>query len=336
MEYSASADTIFQPQDLGVELQSTHGSTNVQPAAFGAYVMFAAENGRKVRAMGFSNEEKSWLSPDVGIKNPDITAIGIRRLLRLRNPHQMLMVLLATGRVALLHHDPEHNINAWSLMDFGGFVLDLMVLPDSNGLDVPFMVVRRQVGAGFKIYIEAIPNWFDSLTAPIFYMNSHTGVGTDVEGGQSVFPGYDHLEGINVYVVADGNFLGSFLVENGEVTLKDGAGTPILADTCVAGLPTKCHITTLPLAAANPGSTKRYSEVSVRTLISSRPLINGVAPPERDAGAAMNVSQYLDLFNDIAVSNLGSDKYQFVRIEEPNPVRCEIVGIYGKVTGHSV
>ncbi|GAG40889.1 unnamed protein product, partial [marine sediment metagenome] len=53
MEYTASADGIFQPADIGVSMQHTHGSVAVQPVGFGETVLFPADGGTRVRAMNY-------------------------------------------------------------------------------------------------------------------------------------------------------------------------------------------------------------------------------------------------------------------------------------------
>ena len=92
-EYVVSADGIFSPGDLGVDVHSTHGSRSVQPVGMGQGVLFAADNGRKCRAMTYSNDDGGWVAAEMSLLVPELMAGGIRRMVRMRNPHQMAVCL---------------------------------------------------------------------------------------------------------------------------------------------------------------------------------------------------------------------------------------------------
>jgi hypothetical protein len=49
----------------------------------------------------------------------------------------------------------------------------------------------------------------------------------------------------------------------------------------------------------------------------------------------MNVSEPVEILFDTKLENLGWDTYQVVVIDEPLPLRVEVLGLYGKLTSNS-
>lgn len=334
MEYSASADGIFNPGDISVEMHSTHGGAHVQPAGFGKSVLFASDGGTRVREMSFHNEDQGWVASDLTLLNPELTKAGIVRIIRMRNPHQMVVVLLATGQIALFHADPMLGVAGWSRLNVtsGTSVKDVCTIVDEDGVDILVMAVERTVNGVRKLYVEAIPNWTDGNKWD--YMTSSTlyrpGVPTNV------FTGLDHLEGVNVQVVGDRDYLGTFMVTDGTVTLLNQIGQPIVVASALIGRAMPARMKTLPVPAKDAGSEKRYKSISCRVRLSTRPLINGERPDDRTPSRIMDKSEELVGIEDTKVANFGWDKYQVITIEENTPLRCEVLGIYGKLSMNSV
>ena len=334
MEYVASADGIFSPGDLGVFMQSTHGSNNVQPAGFGDVVMFPAEGGTKVRAMTASNQDQGFTSPDMTLMTPELCASGIRRMVRMRNPHQMCVCLLNNGQLALLHYDRQAGLTGWSRFNMNVPVLDICIVTNNEGIDILYFVVARYVEGLRRIYVEAIAGWTENEI--LNYTSSASIYAPDSSMQTNIIPDVGHLEGYNVQVVTDGNYVGTHPVRNGEIELFYPDGTPILFNIALCGLAHRSLFQSLPVGSADPGDQKRRITVSVRTRGSTRPVVNGQRPADRDPQTLMGRSQSLDLIADLKVANFGSDIYQIVEIEESLPYRSEILGMYGTTTSNSV
>ena len=329
-EYVASGEGIFSPGDLGVFLQSTHGSINVQPAAFGESVLFPADGGKRCRTMSYSNQDDGWVSEDLNLLHPDILKSGIKRMVRVRTPHQMCFVLTNDGNVAIYHS--EAAIRGWSRYDIGGKILDLCVLANDEGEDVPYFIVRRQVDGVYTIYIEALanfnnPNVWEYLECTKAY---------DLDTPSSVLTGLDHLEGRAVQVYERGRFIDGYTVSGGSITLDNDYGGQYTVVRPIVGLKLRNKIRTLPPEKQDPGAQARYSEFSLRTLGSTRPVINGQRPSDRDPETQLNKSQTLDLYNDIDITTSQWNPYQIIQIEEPYPFACTVIGVYGRLTSNSL
>jgi hypothetical protein len=332
-EYIASGDGIYSPGDLGVELHSTHGSNNVQPAAFGEAVLFPSDSGTKVRSMRYNSQDAGWISPDLTLLNPEICLPEIVRMVRLRNPHQMCLVVLSSGDMAIFHSEGE--LAGWSRYRLnGGSIFDVCVVGDNDGFDVPFLLVRRNINGSVRVYLEAIPN-FTSVD-PTLWDYTSSSVRFNFETATDTLTGLDHLEGKSVQVYDEYRFVGFFTVTEGQIVLDDEAEGTTTMTSCSVGLMHRCVMRTLPPEVADPGAMNRYSEFAVRVVGSSRPIINGERPPDRDPLTPHNVSQGTDQLKDIAVRTTGWDPYQSIEISEQIPKRCEIIGVYGNLKSNSL
>ena len=331
MEYVVSADGIFQPSDIGVFMQSTHGSINVQPVGLGATVVYPAEGGTRVRSMNFQNDDDGYISPDLTFMNPTLCYSGIKRMVRMRNPQQMVVCLLGNGLLAILTFDPTIGVVGWSRVQLSGNITDICVLPSQEGEDVLFCTVERIIDGVGKLYIETFRDWSEGEYGDYVQCNSK-----QIVENTNVIAGLDHLEGAWVQVVGDNNYLGGYKVVGGSITLINQIGDPINVSEAVVGLWMTCRLRTLPLVTQDPGSKKRFKAITVRGVFSTLAEINGERVLEREPATLMGDSQPIDWFTDYTVSNLGFDKYQSIIVVEYVPFRTEVIGIFGKVQANSV
>ena len=335
-EYIVTADSgLVQAGDIDVRLHSTNGGVPVQPASFGKFVAFAAERGARVRAAHVNRDDQGWIAPDLTMLADHITISGVRRMVRVRNPHQMLLCVLNNGTLALFHHDENANVSGWSRLDVGGAVQDVALVTEPNGVDVPYLLVKRTVDGVTKLLVEGIFSWV--YESDWNYMSSYNQYIFDTP--TSVIGALEHLEGERVQVIGDRAYLGSFTVSGGSITLEDQAGNTVEVNAAVVGLAMSSSLTLLPPvvdARTGLGSLKRYSELVVRTIGSTRPIINGERPADRDPATLMNISQGPDIIRENQVSKVGTDTFQFITIEERVPFKTEVLSITGKLAAESL
>jgi len=103
------------------------------------------------------------------------------------------------------------------------------------------------------------------------------------------------------------------------------------------GLLHRCYMKTLPPESQDPGAKMKYTDFSVRVLFSTKPIINGERPAERSAMTPMNQSQPVGLLGDYQVQIANEwDPYQVITVEEDLPLRCEVLGVYGRLAVNSI
>jgi len=330
-EYSASGEGIFSPGDLGVFLHSTHGSTNVQPAGFGEAVLFPSDGGTKVRRMEYRDTSEGWVSEDVTLLNPDVCFPRIRRMVRVRNPHQQCWCLNDNGTVSIFHS--ESGLNGWSTFELnGGKIRDICVLTSDDGFDVPYMTVERNINGSGVLYIEAIANWTESRRW------DYTGATKAYQftSPTDTIPDLTHLEGQRVQVYDQYNYYGLYTVEGGQVVLTNDAGGSRLVTTAIVGISHWSTLRTLPPEKQDPGAPSRYTDFNLRVLASTAPRINGERPAERRVVDSLDSSPSPYGFRGAPTKDIGVylDGWQptiSIEIEEQLPLRTEVLGLWGKL-----
>ena len=123
-------------------------------------------------------------------------------------------------------------------------------------------------------------------------------------------------------------FLGHYTVTGGQVALVDDEGSPTNVTTGFVGLQQRCFLRTLPPERINPGAPGMFSSFTVRVFASTRPIINGERPPERQPEVQVDLSPGIDIIHDCVVHPRGWDNNS-IDIEEQIPNRCELLGIFG-------
>jgi hypothetical protein len=286
--------------------------------------------------MEYRRENLSFTAPDFTINSPFIVDAGVRRIVRLRNPHQMVMCILENGQIAMFHYEPTIQMAGWSRAAAGaGTYIDATVLIGAGGIDTPIFLVRRNINGVKRLYIESVPGW----TAGETWQYLDAWKAYDNTTGTNVFGGLDYLEARTVDVIGDDAYIGAFPVVNGEVTLVDGEGMPITPSVVAIGLPKWCYLKTFPpvvdeTTTGGPGAFKRFSSISLRLRNSRPPIINGIRPPDKSSNTTMDQGEPLVPLQDVDVANFGFSLYEPIEIGETLPLRSEIVGIYGKLSSN--
>jgi hypothetical protein len=295
--------------------------------------------------MSKSQDTEGWLARDMTIANPDICSSGIVRMVRMRNPHQMLVCLLKTGQLAVLHYDEFANVMGWSRIDTGGSMRDIAVMANEDGVDILFVTVVRQIQGVRKLYLEAFANWVDN-SKHLGYMQSS--VVQDFSGTQSYMDGLGHLEGRQVQVTVDGgNYIGGYTVFAGRIDFENEDGVVSLYSSAHAGLTMPCELHTLPIPGPDPIGKKRYSQISMQVRASIIPKIGVQSPsevigadvterpPTRNARENMGENSRQYVLRNVTVQNLGWGTGQTVQVIEDIPQRVEVLGLFGKLTSNS-
>lgn len=197
------------PTNLGSDLQSTYGGSNVQPRQVGTAVLFASEDGRELREMIFRFDEDKYNAPNLGDHaNHLFENSRIKQLAYMREPERIVWVLLDDGVLLAVSYNRDNGVVAWSPMT-GRFVESISVARGTDG-DQLWMCVKRTITpGGTKYYAEVMERTNK-------YMDSQV---TEVPAA-GVISNLTHLEGLKVEVLGDGIHLGEYTVVGGQITIR--------------------------------------------------------------------------------------------------------------------
>jgi hypothetical protein len=129
--------------------------------------------------------------------------------------------VLNDGSLVSLTYMREHEVWAWTRHASSNAYFEDVSVSSEGEEDVPYFVVRRTFGNVVKRYIEKLHSRdFGEDTKQCFFVDS----GLTYEGASAtIISGLWHLEGREVWALADGNKAGPMVVADGKITLPNAA-----------------------------------------------------------------------------------------------------------------
>lgn len=263
-EFTLSASQISDavtPTNVRIVPQTSYGAAeDVSPLRIGGTTLFLQRSARKLREYTYNFETDAYVAVNLNTLADHIAKDGIVDLAYQQEPHQIVWAPSATGELLGLTYERSENVVGWHRHDVGGEVESVVCIPHWDGdQDVLFMVVRRDLGGASPVrYIE----YFEKFTAGsnTTYLDcslTYNGAST------TTISGLDHLEGVEVSVVANGATHPNRTVTSGSITLQSAA------TSVVVGLPYTATLRTMPLEAGAAdgvaqGKTMRVTNIVIR------------------------------------------------------------------------
>ena len=208
-------------------------------------------------------EADGYKSPSMSQLASHLGAIPFVEMDYAAEPHSIVWIRRQDGSLVGLTYNRDENVVGWHRHDLsGGVVESLAVLPQKDQLqDALWVVVKRTVNGADKRYIERLTRFwdFDTELADAHFVDSGLRyVGDPV---QTVY-GLQHLEGEEVYGLADARPIGPFTVTNGSVTIPFEASNIVLG----LGYDSEAETSSMENGAADGtaiGKVKRINSIVV-------------------------------------------------------------------------
>jgi hypothetical protein len=261
----SSAGDVLTPTTITVRPQSYIGSSNVQPVTVNNTAIYAANRGGHVRAVGFDFDVQSYVSIDMSLRAAHLFDYKtVKDLQYAKGPIPIVWAVSSDGRLLGLTYVPEQQVYAWHTHDTDGLFESIAVVGEGND-DILYAVVKRKINNVDVRYVERLASrYFAELKDGFFVDCGLTYSGT----ATTTISGLSHLEGKEVYVLADGAVLSPKTVASGQITLEK-AGSLVHV-----GLPIVSDMQTLPLAIEGldgygQGRVKNINQVYLRVYRSS-------------------------------------------------------------------
>jgi hypothetical protein len=218
------------PTNIQVEQQSRIGSPRhrqVPPIDVDGATLFVARNGREIREFLFTSIEDAYQATDLALLARHLVVDPVDQAFD--QGRRLFLIAMADGSLATIAIYRNADIAAWSLQETPGRVLSVTIL-DGQAM----LFVARANG----VFIERLD---DTLLVDSGRQLSNPQPSVQWDG-------FDHLEGYEVAVVADGQAVEPTTVVGGTVTLAAPARTVMV------GLPYTHVIEPMPVLLA-PGRT---------------------------------------------------------------------------------
>jgi len=261
----SSAGDVLTPTTVTVRPQSYIGASNVQPVTVNNTAIYAANRGGHVRAVGFDFDVQSYVSVDLSLRAAHMFDFKtIKDMDYAKGPIPIVWAVSSDGRLLGLTYVPEQQVYAWHSHDTDGLIESIAVVGEGND-DILYAVIKRKINNVDVRYVERLASRYFAELKDFFGVDC----GLTYSGAAATtISGLSHLEGKEVYILADGAVMAPKTVTGGQITLEKAASLVHV------GLPIVSDLQTLPMAMEGvdgfgQGRVKNVNQVFLRVYRSS-------------------------------------------------------------------
>lgn len=261
-----SQSDAIAPSAIKIDNQGYRGAARVQPLVVGNTVLFAQNRGGVIRDFSYQFADDAFVGRDLTILARHLFEnLSIKAWAYSQAPYSIAWVVLDDGSLVSLTYLKEHEVWAWTRHESGpgddAIFEDVVGIGEGNE-DVPYFLVSRTIGGVRKRYIERLHSRVMPSIEDAFFVDC----GLSYSGAPvTTVSGLDHLEGLTVVALCDGNVVRDLTVASGSVTL------PNPASKLQIGLPMVATMQTLNLDLGQvqglgtvQGRQKSVSELTLR------------------------------------------------------------------------
>ena len=220
--------------------------------------MFTSKDNKSLYSINFQETSQEYIAQIASILYEHVFESEVKYLKYQRLPDPVLWIVLKNGNCYSVAYDRTANLNGLSKFDPGGFV-DCIDIQKSGNTEIVAFIIKR----GDDHYLEFL-NY--GTSGPSTYLDSYLEV--DMTGiTDGVVTGLDHLEGEEVYVVADDLVFGLYTVASGEVIILDDNNDPYVptVKTVYAGLPYTATVAPNTLEAKEGAGVNEQQKITYVT-----------------------------------------------------------------------
>ncbi|MFN3612653.1 MAG: hypothetical protein ACK4TH_11645, partial [Tepidimonas sp.] len=206
------------------------GSAQVDCVKVDSQVLYTQRSKRTIREFAYVFEADGYKTPSMSQLASHIGAKRFEQMVYAAEPYSIVWNRRADGTMAGLTYNREENVIGWHRHDVGGFIETMAVIPSQDQTtDTLWLGVRRTINGQTRRYVERLTKFwdFDFTLDDAFYVDCGLRYdGEPLPGG--VLYGLSHLEGKDVYGLADGVAFGPETVVNGSITLPNEASKVVV------------------------------------------------------------------------------------------------------------
>lgn len=231
-EWTISGSETVTPSSITPRNQQNYGSSDCLPIRVGNRVIYVQRRGSIVRDMGYAYDTDSYGGADLTllakhlIKGKEILYSAFAQ-----EPDSTIYFVRDDGVLLCLTYIMEQKVYAWSHIVTDGIIEAVMTGQQGNN-DTVYVIVQRTINGTIKRYIEKFDIDRDSSAQQDYIMMDSAKIYNETTPINEI-AGLQHLEGKEVWVMADGYLHGKMTVTGGVIYLP--AGTK--ASKITVGLP---------------------------------------------------------------------------------------------------
>lgn len=255
------ADGKFEANPMPVAtIQSSYGSSHVQPVVSGSMVLFVEAGGGVIRELGYDYLSDSYDGDELSLyashlfEGKEIIYIAYAKA-----PYRIVFVVFDDGSLATLTYNKKQKLCGWGRQETQGTFESVAVIREGKE-DIAYFVIKRKINGQYVKYVERTKTRIIKNARTGFLVDC--GLSAHFNSPVTSVSGLDHLANMNVIALADGGVITDLKVSaGGTITL------PKETTDLVVGLPYEFEFETLGVEGENShGLLKQINAVTVNIL----------------------------------------------------------------------
>lgn len=255
------ADGKFEANPMPVAtIQSSYGSSHVQPVVSGSMVIFVEAGGGVIRELGYDYLSDSYDGDELSLyashlfEGKEIIYIAYAKA-----PYRIVFVVFDDGSLATLTYNKKQKLCGWGRQETQGTFESVAVIREGKE-DIAYFVIKRNINGQDVKYVERTKSRIVKNAKTAFLVDC--GLSAHFNSPVVNVSGLDHLANTNVIALADGGVITDLKVSaDGKITL------PKETTDLVVGLPYEFEFETLGVEGENThGLLKQINTVTVNIL----------------------------------------------------------------------
>jgi len=255
------ADGKFEANPMPVAtIQSSYGSSHVQPVVSGSMVIFVEAGGGVIRELGYDYLSDSYDGDELSLyashlfEGKEIIYIAYAKA-----PYRIVFVVFDDGSLATLTYNKKQKLCGWGRQETQGTFESVAVIREGKE-DVAYFVIKRNINGQDVKYVERTKSRIVKNAKTAFLVDC--GLSAHFNSPVVNVSGLDHLANTYVIALADGGVITDLKVSaDGKITL------PKETTDLVVGLPYEFEFETLGVEGENThGLLKQINTVTVNIL----------------------------------------------------------------------
>ncbi len=262
-DFVSTVSGAVTASNVNFDQHSYNGTSDVPAVIIGDSAVYIPLSKQTILSMVYSFEKDGFARDNILIYAQHLTeGKTVTGLAFLRDPINLVFATLSDGTFLSCTYIPSQQFQAWTHHKTQGEVLSINSMQTSQGFDRLWAVVRRTLGDGRSVqYIEYMedtrPYGGEPTRENSFFVDC--GLSAIFDQPYSTVYGLEHLEGLQVSVLADNSVAAGF-DNKGMPTLKTVVNGAIALDTPATvvhvGLPYEAELETLDLELFNQGTLR--------------------------------------------------------------------------------
>jgi len=267
---TATSSGPITPTTTLIRKYSNYGTSTTEPVQVADVTLFLQRGNRKIREFKYVGDVNAdaYTARDVSILAEHITAGGVSQFAWQQEPDSIVWMARADGTLIGMTYRREEDVVAFHKHVIGGefsggqaIVESVATLPNDEGEDELYMIVKRTINGVTKRYVEVMKSFdFGGVTTGAFFVDS----GLSYSGTSlTSLSGLYHLEGETVSVLANGAVHPDRTVSGGGVDLTFGTTTAAIGYGYSSNLQT-LRIESGSVDGTSQGKPKRIHAITIR------------------------------------------------------------------------